>query len=98
MDCERFSGLLRDLGIRYPKFGAVNNAEEAIALSRALGFPLLVRQCGNPWAGRSREREGFRLPASVFVPARRERNPHGVAGATTKGDNAAGRRKRGEDG
>jgi carbamoyl-phosphate synthase large subunit len=42
-DRERFSSLLRDLGIPYPKFGAVNNAEEAIELSRKLGFPLLVR-------------------------------------------------------
>ncbi|MBX2974276.1 MAG: ATP-grasp domain-containing protein, partial [Flavobacteriales bacterium] len=42
-DRERFSSLLRDLGIPYPAFGAVNNAEEAIALSRQLGFPLLVR-------------------------------------------------------
>ena len=37
-----FSSLLRDLGIPYPKFGAVNNAEEAVKLSRELGFPLLV--------------------------------------------------------
>ncbi|MCB0792123.1 MAG: carbamoyl-phosphate synthase large subunit, partial [Flavobacteriales bacterium] len=42
-DRERFSSMLRDLGIPYPKFGAVNTAEEAIALSRELGFPLLVR-------------------------------------------------------
>ena len=38
-----FSSLLRDLGIPYPKFGAVHNAEEAVKLSRELGFPLLVR-------------------------------------------------------
>jgi len=42
-DRERFSSLLRDLNIPYPAFGAVNNAEEGIALSRKLGFPLLVR-------------------------------------------------------
>ena len=42
-DRERFSSLLRDLGIPYPQFGAVDNAEEAIALARELGFPLLVR-------------------------------------------------------
>ncbi|MBP6642511.1 MAG: carbamoyl-phosphate synthase large subunit, partial [Flavobacteriales bacterium] len=42
-DRERFSSLLRDLGIPYPKFAAVNNAEEAVRLSRELGFPLLVR-------------------------------------------------------
>ena len=70
-DRERFSSLLRDLNIPYPAFGAVNTAEEGIALSRTLGFPLLVRRCGNPLAGWSREREEFRLPA--------RRNPHGVA-------------------
>ena len=42
-DRERFSSLLRDLGIPYPAFAAVNNAEEAVRLSRELGFPLLVR-------------------------------------------------------
>jgi len=42
-DRERFSSLLRDLKIPYPEFGAVDNAEEAITLSRTLGFPLLVR-------------------------------------------------------
>jgi carbamoyl-phosphate synthase large subunit len=42
-DRERFSSLLRDLNIPYPAFGAVNTAEEGIALSRTLGFPLLVR-------------------------------------------------------
>jgi carbamoyl-phosphate synthase large subunit len=42
-DRERFSSLLRDLDIPYPAFGAVNTAEEGIALSRTLGFPLLVR-------------------------------------------------------
>ena len=38
-----FSGLLRDLGIPYPKFGTVRESEAAIELSRELGFPLLVR-------------------------------------------------------
>ncbi len=42
-DRERFSSLLRDLGIPYPKFGAVRTPEEAIKLSKELGFPLLVR-------------------------------------------------------
>jgi len=42
-DRERFSSLLRDLGIPYPKFGAVRTPEEAITLSKELGFPLLVR-------------------------------------------------------
>jgi carbamoyl-phosphate synthase large subunit len=31
------------MGIPYPEFGTVNNASEAIELSRQLGFPLLVR-------------------------------------------------------
>ncbi len=38
-----FSGLLRDLGIPYPKFGTVRESESAIELSKELGFPLLVR-------------------------------------------------------
>ncbi len=38
-----FSTLLKDLGIPYPKYGSVETAEEAIELSRELGFPLLVR-------------------------------------------------------
>lgn len=42
-DRGRFSTLLKELGIPYPKFGTVTNADEAIALSRELGFPLLVR-------------------------------------------------------
>ena len=42
-DRGRFSGLLRDLNIPYPKFGTVREAEGAIELSRELGFPLLVR-------------------------------------------------------
>ena len=42
-DRGQFSTLLRDLGIPYPKFGTVREAEAAIDLSRELGFPLLVR-------------------------------------------------------
>ena len=42
-DRGRFSGLLHDLNIPYPKFGTVREAEGAIELSRELGFPLLVR-------------------------------------------------------
>ena len=38
-----FSDLLKDLGIPYPKYGSVETAEEAVELSRTLGFPLLVR-------------------------------------------------------
>lgn len=42
-DRGRFSTLLKELDIPYPEFGTVTNAEEAILLSRQLGFPLLVR-------------------------------------------------------
>jgi carbamoyl-phosphate synthase large subunit len=42
-DRERFSDTLKELEIPYPKYGAVDNAEEAIELSKELGFPLLVR-------------------------------------------------------
>ncbi|MBL0912889.1 MAG: carbamoyl-phosphate synthase large subunit [Bacteroidia bacterium] len=42
-DRGRFSTLLKDLGIPYPKFGTVTTADEAIDLARELGFPLLVR-------------------------------------------------------
>jgi carbamoyl-phosphate synthase large subunit len=42
-DRGRFSNLLKDLDIPYPKFGVVESAEQAIDLSRGLGFPLLVR-------------------------------------------------------
>lgn len=42
-DRGRFSNLLKDLGIPYPKFGTVTTADEALDLARELGFPLLVR-------------------------------------------------------
>ncbi|MCS7004883.1 MAG: carbamoyl-phosphate synthase large subunit [Cytophagales bacterium] len=42
-DRGRFSNLLKELGIPYPPFGVVTNADEAIELSKELGFPLLVR-------------------------------------------------------
>jgi carbamoyl-phosphate synthase large subunit len=42
-DRGRFSTLLRDLNIPYPKFGVVENADQGVHLSRELGFPLLVR-------------------------------------------------------
>lgn len=38
-----FSNRLKDLNIPYPKFGVVESAEQAIELSKDLGFPLLVR-------------------------------------------------------
>ncbi len=42
-DRGTFSTLLKDLGIPYPKFGVVENADQALELSKDLGFPLLVR-------------------------------------------------------
>jgi carbamoyl-phosphate synthase large subunit len=42
-DRGAFSNLLKDNHIPYPKFGVINDAEEAITLSKELGFPLLVR-------------------------------------------------------
>lgn len=42
-DRGAFSSLLRELGIPYPKFGTVSSSDEALELSRELGFPLLVR-------------------------------------------------------
>ncbi len=42
-DRGRFSNLLKDLGIPYPKFGVVESAEQALVLADELGFPLLVR-------------------------------------------------------
>jgi carbamoyl-phosphate synthase large subunit len=42
-DRGRFSKLLKELEIPYPEFGVVENAEQAIELSKGLGFPLLVR-------------------------------------------------------
>ena len=42
-DRGRFSDLLKELKIPYPKYGAVDTAEEAVELSKELGFPLLVR-------------------------------------------------------
>ena len=42
-DRGRFSTLLKELGVPYPRFGSVTSAEQGIELSRELGFPLLVR-------------------------------------------------------
>lgn len=38
-----FSNLLKENNIPYPKFGTIQTAEEALDLSKELGFPLLVR-------------------------------------------------------
>lgn len=42
-DRGSFSELLKANDIPYPKFGVVENADQAIELSKELGFPLLVR-------------------------------------------------------
>ncbi len=42
-DRGSFSNLLKDYGIPYPKFGVIEDAEQAVELSKKLGFPLLVR-------------------------------------------------------
>ncbi len=42
-DRGAFSSLLKDLGIPYPKFGVCEDADNAVALGRELGYPLLVR-------------------------------------------------------
>jgi len=42
-DRGRFSELLKDLKIPYPKFGTATTAEEALAVADALDFPILVR-------------------------------------------------------
>ena len=42
-DRGRFSELLSDLNIPFPKFGVAESAEEAVKLSDELDFPLLVR-------------------------------------------------------
>ena len=42
-DRGSFSNLLKENNIPYPKFGVVESAEQAIELSKDLGFPLLVR-------------------------------------------------------
>ena len=42
-DRGRFSEVLEKLEIPFPKYGVVESAEQAIELSKDLGFPLLVR-------------------------------------------------------
>ena len=42
-DRGRFSSLLKTLNIPYPDFDVAENAEQAVEISRNLGFPLLVR-------------------------------------------------------
>ncbi len=42
-DRGRFSRLLHELNIPYPKFGTAKSIDEALTVSQELGFPLLVR-------------------------------------------------------
>ncbi len=42
-DRGSFSTLLKDLGIPYPDFGVARDADEALEVSKTIGFPLLVR-------------------------------------------------------
>lgn len=42
-DRGRFSDLLKEQQIPYPEYGTIEDAEEAIELSKKIGFPLLVR-------------------------------------------------------
>jgi carbamoyl-phosphate synthase large subunit len=42
-DRGSFSQLLKENDIPYPEFGVIEDAEQAVKLSRDLGFPLLVR-------------------------------------------------------
>ena len=42
-DRGRFSTLLKDNNIPYPKFGVAQNADKAIEISKDLDFPILVR-------------------------------------------------------
>jgi len=42
-DRGRFSEMLKSLNIPYPEFGVIQNADEALELSKKLDFPILVR-------------------------------------------------------
>lgn len=42
-DRGRFSDLLKDLGIPYPKYGVAESAEEALEVAHEVGYPVLVR-------------------------------------------------------
>jgi len=42
-DRGRFSDLLKELDIPYPKYGVAENAEEAIIVANEVGYPVLVR-------------------------------------------------------
>lgn len=42
-DRGRFSDLLHDLGIPYPKYGVAETADEALRVAKEVGYPVLVR-------------------------------------------------------
>ena len=42
-DRGRFSDLLRDLDIPYPRYGVAETAEEALEVAKQVGYPVLVR-------------------------------------------------------
>ena len=42
-DRGRFSDLLKDLGIPYPKYGTAFNTDDAIEVAKEVGYPVLVR-------------------------------------------------------
>ncbi len=42
-DRGRFSDLLKDLDIPYPKYGVANDVDEAIRIANHVGYPVLVR-------------------------------------------------------
>lgn len=42
-DRGRFSDLLKELGIPYPKYGVAESAEEALVVAHEVGYPVLVR-------------------------------------------------------
>lgn len=42
-DRGRFSDLLKDLGIPYPKYGTAFNSDDAIDVAKEVGYPVLVR-------------------------------------------------------
>ena len=42
-DRGRFSDLLKELEIPYPRYGVAENAEEAIVVAQEVGYPVLVR-------------------------------------------------------
>ncbi len=42
-DRGRFSDLLHDLGIPYPKYGVAETADEALKVAKEVGYPVLVR-------------------------------------------------------